>query len=675
MTAIPFKLQSLPIDTPSLTSVQAEQLCMSLIQSNTEEEIIETLEHYNYWDNDECWMDFGNVENNWSQIGNQSASADCALVEKIINSIDHVLIGECKVRGIPVDEGKSSQTPQSIVEAVEIFFNVKQGLLADLDKKTRSALSEKVKLISVGLKSNPCYIIADAGEGQSPKNMPDTLLSLNKSNKLRIPFVQGKFNMGGTGVLRFCGEHSFQFILSKRNPNIGNIDNDPTFDQWGFTITYKKPPTKNVRSSVVRYLAPHGKVLSFKSDRLPILPGEYPSAYKAHMEYGTFIKLYNYNLLKSYRSLINFHLYNRLALLIPNIALPIRLYERRKEYKAHSYESTLSGLSVRLEEDQNENLERSFPIDLPPMKQQKISGNVYVFKKGKIDSYSKTEGVVFTVNGQTHGMLKRHFFDKDNVGLSYISDSLLVTLDCSNITNSEKEKLFMNSRDRLNKDASLKLEIEKELEIFLKNHKGLKEINNKRRQESIMEHDSSSDKLNEILQKIISKSPVLAQVLKNGGRIRDPFSRRDLPTPSLELKKFPDYFKLAYEMPQEKPKRIPIDNSNGRFSIAYDTNAENQYFNREREPGEFKLIINGKPYTEFSVNLWEGRANADIKISNDWSIGTILKCESVVADLAHQFPFKHTFFIQIDKAQNSCSRKKKSSIFGNLDLPKYFPCN
>ena len=28
----------------------------------------------------------------------------------------------------------------------------------------------------------------------------DTFLSLNKNNKLRIPFVQGKFNMGGTGA-------------------------------------------------------------------------------------------------------------------------------------------------------------------------------------------------------------------------------------------------------------------------------------------------------------------------------------------------------------------------------------------------------------------------------------------------------------------------------------------
>ena len=67
-------------------------------------------------------------------------------------------------------------------------------------------------MIATGQKSKPCYSILDTGEGQTPEKMPETLLSLGKSNKLRIPFVQGKFNMGGTGVLQFCGEKNIQLI-------------------------------------------------------------------------------------------------------------------------------------------------------------------------------------------------------------------------------------------------------------------------------------------------------------------------------------------------------------------------------------------------------------------------------------------------------------------------------
>ena len=48
--------------------------------------------------------------------------------------------------------------------------------------------------------------ISDCGEGQTPRNLPQTILSLNKSNKMYIRFVQGQFNQGGTGALRFCGE-------------------------------------------------------------------------------------------------------------------------------------------------------------------------------------------------------------------------------------------------------------------------------------------------------------------------------------------------------------------------------------------------------------------------------------------------------------------------------------
>jgi len=49
------------------------------------------------------------------------------------------------------------------------------------------------------------------------------------------------------------------------------------------------------------------------------------------------------------------------SLLIPNIALPIRLFERRKGYAGHSLDTTLSGLSVRLEDDKRDNLELGYP--------------------------------------------------------------------------------------------------------------------------------------------------------------------------------------------------------------------------------------------------------------------------------------------------------------------------
>lgn len=39
------------------------------------------------------------------------------------------------------------------------------------------------------------------------------------------------------------------------------------------------------------------------------------------------------------------------------------------------------------------------------------------------------------------------FFRRKNVGLSYLSDSILVVVDCSRFSGRAREDLFMNSRE------------------------------------------------------------------------------------------------------------------------------------------------------------------------------------------------------------------------------------
>jgi|SRR6516164_1026093 hypothetical protein len=53
-----------------------------------------------------------------------------------------------------------------------------------------------MKLVLFYPGADVCFTVSDNGEGQTPDKMPYTLLSLDRSNKLRVPFVQGKFNMG-----------------------------------------------------------------------------------------------------------------------------------------------------------------------------------------------------------------------------------------------------------------------------------------------------------------------------------------------------------------------------------------------------------------------------------------------------------------------------------------------
>jgi hypothetical protein len=283
--------------------------------------------------------------------------------------------------------------------------------------------------------------------------MPETLLSLNKSNKLRIPFVQGKFNMGGTGVLKFCGRHHLQLILTRRNPRVLRGKSARASDsEWGFTLvrreyTYLAPLDTETRPG-------EGRVLHFAAESMPIFP-EGRNAYGKASEHGTLIKLYEYTAsgYSNTHILRKDGLLARIDLLLPDPALPIRLHECRPAFRGHegSFETTLTGLRVRLEDGKGENLEDGFPASCPiSVDREGMTATIYAFKKGKADTYRKNEGIIFIVNGQTHGQLTKDFFNRKDAGrLNYIADSILVTVDCSAISGRAREDLFMNSRDRL----------------------------------------------------------------------------------------------------------------------------------------------------------------------------------------------------------------------------------
>lgn len=636
-----------------------KELCINLAQAESEQGVVKILKNAGLWDRESAWIDYDHNPNNFSTIGNQQSSPDTALVEKLINSVDAVLTRECLRKGINPD---SENAPQSIAEALKDFFGVYDGKLSSIDASQRAKLAENILLVATGEKSNPCYSIIDFGEGQTPKRMPDTFLSLNKSNKLKIPFVQGKFNMGGTGALQFCSiKHNLQLIISRRDPKIKQND-DETANKWGFTIIRREDPRGGMRSSSFRYLAPDGKILMFDALALPLLPNEYPEAYGNDFEYGTFIKLFEYQL-KGFKTIVKFDLYYRLALLLTNVALPIKLYERREGYRADSYHIILSGLSVRLDEDKSENLESNFPSssDMKIMGQE-MKVLLYAFKKDKREKYTRNEGIIFIVNGQAHGFLPQTFFDRKSVGMSYLSDSILIIVDCSKFTQRTREDLFMNSRDRLRDGVAIRYEIEKQLEELIRNHPGLRALREQRRREEIENKLQDSKPLAEVIENIIKKSPALSKLFLEGVRIRNPFNLVDTKVSTkFTGKKFPSYFRLSKQYPKENPKPCPI---NRRYRIQFETDAENEYFNRDREPGQFSIAFNDHVIQDFALNLWNGLATLTVELPSDIKVGDILLFKTEITDNSRIEPFYNEFYVRVGEQE-----KKQSGGGGKRKLP------
>jgi hypothetical protein len=625
---------------------QNKQLCLSLLNADSEREVIQILKDAGFWDDKSHWINYGNKENNFSIIGNQQGSADGALVEKLINSVDAILIKECKKRGIIPD---SKDAPETINDALQKYFGIYNGKLSSVDALIRTNLAENISLIATGEKKNPSYIIIDKGEGQSPDSMPQTFLSLSESNKLRIPFVQGKFNMGSTGVLPFCGNNRMQLIISKKDPEVNEKFPETSSEYWGFTIVRRENPEDGMKSSVYRYLATQGKILRFLSDSLDALPEEYPKTYGKSLSSGSVIKLYEYQIGKGLKTIINFDLYNRLSLRLPNIALPIRLYERRNGYLGHSFESTLAGLNVRLEDDKRENIEDGFPSSSEmQIHGEKMRIQMYAFKPDKATKYAPKEGVVFAVNGQAHGFLPRSVFDKKAVGMSYLRDDILILVDCSHIAQGTREDLFMNSRDRL-REGELKEEIEDQLEKMIKNHEGLRALKEKRRREDLEDMLHDSKPMADILNKIITKSPSLSKLFIQGINVSNPFNLVVTgKTPEYHGKQYPTYFSLKKKYPEDQPKECHI---NRDFRVQFETDVENDYFSRDNDQGEYSVTCDQLEANSFTynLNLWNGVGTLTVSLPESIKEGDIFTFTVTVTDRTQTDPFTDVLYVRITK--------------------------
>lgn len=627
------------------------KLCLELAKADSQEEVVRILKKVGYWDDQTAWEDFDGNPNNYSTIGNQQSEPDAALVEKLVNSVDAVLMRECLRRGIdPI----GPKAPKGIAAALVEFFGIFNGKLSNIDAATRTNLADNIQLVASGTKTAPSLTVVDRGEGQTPAMIPKTFLSLGKTNKFRTPFVQGKHNMGGTGALPFCANpHKLQLLVSRRDPAIADSKVDDSAELWGITVIRRVEPYGGRKSSSFKFLVPRGKILSFRAPSMPLMPSRHPEPLGEELEFGTFIKLYNYRISK-YRTNILFDLYNRLSLMMPGIALPVRMIERRN-YRGKSFESTLAGLNVRLDDDKMENVEPGYPSSAKlSVEGEHVDALIYAFKKGRREKYARTDGVVFSINGQSHGFLSHTFFKRKTVGMDYLADSILVVVDCSSLAGSTIEDLFMNSRDRLREDSPVKHEIERGLEELIKKHEGLRELRDRRRREAIEDKLKDSRPLAEVIEGILKRSPALEKFLLQGIVISNPFKLVDSKKEASKWrgKRFPTFFRVAKEFTYQKPKQCPV---NRRFRIELETDAENEYFQREQEPGTATLTWDGQQVDNYQLSLWSGKANLTVELPEDVTVGATISYELSVSDDSQASPFINKWIVEVLKQEEKYS--------------------
>jgi hypothetical protein len=674
-------------------------LALDLLRADSEEAVIAILKHAGLWDDPGKWRLYGDKEGNFATIGGQAAIPEAALVEKIVNSCDARLMLECRLQGI---EPESELAPTSVREAVRMFFDKqagqRAGSLLDWSSAMRTDQSRFITLAATGdrptrghTSRKMCLTIVDQAEGQGSARLPKTILSFNEKNKQRIKFVQGKFNMGGSGALRFC-RSGIQLVISRRSPELAKTESaaDPTVMDWAVTVTRREEPTSKAGDPVhseYTYLAPidsdkaprNGNVLHFNARSLPLMP-EHDDAYVREIEWGTAIKLYEYQTTVGQSNvLMKDGLMYSLERLLPEIALPIRIHECRgyAGEKARSFETPIAGLVVRLEDGRGDNLEKHFPLSVQlQVGDMQMTARIYAFKEDKAETYLKDEGVIFTINGQAHGYLPKSIFSRPkSVGLPRLKDSLLVLIDCSKLRVTQREDLFMTSRDRLSKNP-IRFQIEEEIEQLLKTNSELRRLQQERREQDVDSRLNEEAPLEEVLGKIFVASPTLKSLFLRGQRLARPFAGGGGSSDGnggggarggaseFRGKQHPTYFRIPGQTQTALYKRNT--ELGRRCQIRFETDVENSYFDRAAHPGDFQLEIvdatRDFSAPGFSLGLENGVAHLNLAIPTEAEAGDRIVLQATVHDDTMLEPL-------VSLVQLTCTEKQERQPGPNRPKP------
>jgi hypothetical protein len=629
-----------------------EELFYSLLAADSEDEVLGALQQCDLL-RDEAWQLLGGEDNNFAIVGNQHSEPTGALVEKVINSIDAKLMAACYANGV---DPEGPDAPASMRDAVERFFGVRDGRLGDLPDREIRELAMGIQIVAVGPKDAPSYLIIDDGEGQTPQSFPTTFMSLAQSNKLRIPFVQGKFNSGGTAVLQFCGDKNLQLVASRRNPACPVPRDDPSRDQWGFTVVRRVEPGPGDRrrNSVYVYLAPGGAVPAFTAESIRVLPGDSRKGHPAQpnarsLPCGTVIKLYDYRWKP--RSLATTDARFELEKYLHAPALPFRVTETRA-YKANFYTTTVAGIWASIEADEGKDertrVEPGFPataiLNLPSVGPLKY--RIVVFKED-VDARRIPKGVVFAINGQVHGELPSDFVSR-RLEFDYLRSHLLVSVDCTDMPVRVREDFFPAARDRVRRNETYDAIVAR-LESDLRRHPGLKEVNASRRSRRLQKALTSQEDVVQTLTALLNTDPALRALFELGDRL----VVRVGPSETEEFvgRRFPTYFRLRGDPKGEFRKRCPV---NRTCKVQFETDVANDYFDRSHSPG--KILFAGDAVLDYS-HLWNGIYTTRWGLPNEARPGDRYEVSVLVTDADREGlgrpPFISSFTITATEADFS----------------------
>ena len=448
----------------------------------------------------------------------------------------------------------------------------------------------------------PCYTFADNGEGQNPEEFEDTFLSLSKGNKKDIRFVQGKFNMGSSGVLSYCGRHWYKLIVSRK------------WDQkrpWGWTLMRRRPGPGMPVAEYFKLGGEKGKIPTADMDMAFPLKNREGKRYDGFsLGSGTIVKLYDFQIGNKFLSFRG----AREALIenLVDTVLPFRILDLRQTPDASRSGDRALGVDARpfygmeylllRSHADDPDAETNEEADLEAVEkgaaaEEKIGVDVIDDPAaGRIEIHAirlkphlpewlagSNNRVFHAVNGQVQFKQTRGFLT--TCKLPALKDRVVVIVDASRLSYETHNDVWKSDRENIRETIEGEKYRERVRES-IQNSEVLQKLQNDiARQELKMAVDEQS---NDLFQKLVDRDKTLAALLGSHDpkiRIQAGGAYDEDDEKPYEGKYSPTF--LAFEKrTREKGIDLPINKSRPVSAL---TDVRNDYFVRDENQGRLWL--------------------------------------------------------------------------------------
>ena len=479
------------------------------------------------------WRPLDGRETNFNITSNQASDGGKALTELMTNMVDAVLLKHAYLQGV---DPKSPAAPRTMYEAVDLFIhNLRGGKLINLEARDpwlRDFAQKNLVIGISGAKSKseglPSYTFVDNGEGQHPDAFENTFLSLSAGNKKSIPFVQGKFNMGSSGVLRYCGRKWYKLIVSRRFDGKG---------PWGWTLMRRRPGNRDDMPVAEYFVLPDGTIPRFEADFLyPLHLGDRRKFEGVHLSTGTVIKLFDYQVgskflsFKGSRDALNENLVETI--------LPFRILDLRQKPDPKRGGDRALGIDPRPfygmeflllnahgEEGSDEESEavgtgRIFVGRFTDPFLGEIRINAIGLKRdlpGWLKAQNSNHRVFHAVNGQVQFKQSRGYLSQ-TCGFPALKDRVVIIVDASGLTFAAHNEVWKGDREHISSTQDGERYLE-QVTRTIKESDALKDFQRRVAQEEL--ERATRTEGNNLFQKLLDRDPTLAGLLSS----RDPSIR------------------------------------------------------------------------------------------------------------------------------------------------------